>query len=314
MTTAPPLTLARRQSTEMRAPLSTANTPRIIITRPLPASSHSVQQLVLSNGDTLDMKRFSLTHSILCALFHALLALDHQMLRHIDQHATAPDRLCSASPAVRPSHIYHANKRLRREVSFAGNDDKNAAYLNGTVGLRLRTTATEQNSVSETDGLLAKLRQTFTVQVWVKIEGGQVDPATIICKSTISYPLVSTLFSAVADVCVKDENVIVWQLGIGSSDGVGERESRLFFALHTEMAPRPTRLTSHAPFHLNQWLKLTVTYDGARMHFYVNGGRVGRTEQQVHRSFSKPAAMRSFLGRSAVLRSPQFLQATFPRH
>lgn len=55
----------------------------------------------------------------------------------------------------------------------------------------------------------------------------------------------------------------------------------MFFALRTEMAPSATRLTSHAPFELNEWIKLSVTYDGARMYFYVNAARVGRSEQQV---------------------------------
>lgn len=198
MTRAAPLTVARRGSTEMREPLSTANTPTShhhhqhspFITRPLPPSQclaastriFSLSLFLPRNRDTLDMKRFSFTHSLLCAICYAALAVDDRMLQQIDQHATAPDRLCSAAPVVRSSRAYHS-RRLRREASSSIVDRHNAIYLNGTVGLRLRTTATERNSVGETDGLLSKLRQSFTVQVWVKIEGGQVDPATIICES-----------------------------------------------------------------------------------------------------------------------------------
>jgi hypothetical protein len=75
-------------------------------------------------------------------------------------------------------HTGSSSKFMHR---FRRNIDDNihhsiGVYLNGSVGLRLKTINEQHNARL----LMTKLRHSFTAEVQLKIEGGQVDPANII--------------------------------------------------------------------------------------------------------------------------------------
>ncbi|XP_077013201.1 pappalysin-2 [Tamandua tetradactyla] len=102
-------------------------------------------------------------------------------------------------------------------------------------------------------------REAFTVEAWVKPEGGQNNPAII---------------AGVFDNCSHTISDKGWALGIRSAKDQGRQDARFFFSLRTDRVKAATVVTSHSRYRPGMWTHLAATYDGQRMTLYVDGTQV----------------------------------------
>ncbi|NWW05014.1 PAPP1 protein, partial [Oreocharis arfaki] len=114
-------------------------------------------------------------------------------------------------------------------------------------------------------------RDAFTLQVWLKAEGGQRSPAVI---------------AGLYDKCSYTSRDRGWVLGINTVSDQGNRDPRYFFSLKTDRARKVTTIAAHRSYLPNQWVHLAATYDGRLMRLYVNGAQVATSGEQVGSIFS----------------------------
>ncbi|XP_057674681.1 pregnancy-associated plasma protein A, pappalysin 1a isoform X1 [Corythoichthys intestinalis] len=114
-------------------------------------------------------------------------------------------------------------------------------------------------------------RGNFTLEMWIKPEGGQRSP---------------TVIAGLYDKCFYASSDRGWLLGIQSVSEHGNRDPRFFFSLKTDRAHKATTIHSNAHYAPNQWAYLAVTYDGIYMKLFVNGAQVGVSREQSGDVFS----------------------------
>ncbi|XP_050833732.1 pappalysin-2 [Serinus canaria] len=123
------------------------------------------------------------------------------------------------------------------------------------------------------EALPAVPREEFTLELWVKAEGGQNNPAII---------------AGVFNNCSHSASDKGWALGIRALQLGGKKDARFFFSLRTDRAARATEVTSHHRYRPEAWTHLAASYDGRWMALYVDGVRVGRSGGQqgpLHSAF-----------------------------
>ncbi|XP_006887773.1 PREDICTED: pappalysin-2 [Elephantulus edwardii] len=108
-------------------------------------------------------------------------------------------------------------------------------------------------------------REAFTVEAWVKPEGGQNNPAII---------------AGVFDNCSHIANDKGWALGIGSGKDKKRRDARFFFSLRTDHMKKATVVTGHSRYQAGMWTHVAATYNGQRMALYVDGTLVASSLDQ----------------------------------
>ncbi|XP_059793074.1 pappalysin-2 isoform X5 [Balaenoptera ricei] len=108
-------------------------------------------------------------------------------------------------------------------------------------------------------------REAFTVEAWVKPEGGQNSPAII---------------AGVFDNCSHTISDKGWALGIRSGKDVGRRDARFFFSLRTDRVKKATVMMGHSRYQPGKWTHVAATYDGQRMALYVDGTQVASSPDQ----------------------------------
>ncbi|XP_050782853.1 pappalysin-1 [Gopherus flavomarginatus] len=114
-------------------------------------------------------------------------------------------------------------------------------------------------------------RDAFTLQVWLRAEGGQRSPAVI---------------AGLYDKCSYTSRDRGWVLGINTVSDQGNRDPRYFFSLKTDRARKVTTIATHRSYLPNQWVHLAATYDGHLMKLYMNGAQVATSGEQVGTIFS----------------------------
>ncbi|KAM6128656.1 pappalysin-2 [Phoenicopterus ruber ruber] len=123
------------------------------------------------------------------------------------------------------------------------------------------------------EALPAIPREEFTLEVWVKAEGGQSNPAII---------------AGVFDNCSHTASDKGWALGIRALQLGGKKDARFFFSLRTDRAAAATEVTADHRYRPEAWTHLAASYDGRWMALYVDGVRVGRAGGQggpLHSTF-----------------------------
>uniref|UniRef100_A0A671FHJ3 Pappalysin 2 n=1 Tax=Rhinolophus ferrumequinum TaxID=59479 RepID=A0A671FHJ3_RHIFE len=108
-------------------------------------------------------------------------------------------------------------------------------------------------------------REAFTVEAWVKPEGGQNNPAII---------------AGVFDNCSHTVCDKGWALGIRSGKDMRRRDPRFFFSLRTDRMKKATVVIGHSRYQPRTWTHVAATYDGRRMALYVDGTQVASSLDQ----------------------------------
>ncbi|KAM6219051.1 pappalysin-2 [Rhynchocyon petersi] len=108
-------------------------------------------------------------------------------------------------------------------------------------------------------------REAFTVEAWVKPEGGQYNPAII---------------AGVFDNCSHIANDKGWALGIQAGKDKRRRDARFFFSLRTDHVKKATVVIGHSRYRPGMWTHLAATYNGQRMALYVDGTLVASSFDQ----------------------------------
>ncbi|RXN20770.1 pappalysin-2 isoform X1 [Labeo rohita] len=108
-------------------------------------------------------------------------------------------------------------------------------------------------------------RSKFTLELWVKPEGGQNNPAII---------------AGVFDNCSYPLSEKGWSVGIRAADPTGRKDGRFFFSLRTDRALKPTTIVAHHRYQPNSWTHVVASYDGHKMALYVDNSKVGESREQ----------------------------------
>ncbi|XP_031143549.1 pappalysin-2 [Sander lucioperca] len=114
-------------------------------------------------------------------------------------------------------------------------------------------------------------RAKFSLELWVKPEGGQSNPAVI---------------AGVFDNCSHSLSEKGWSLGIRTVKPAGAKDARFYFTLRTDRAVKSTTVYSHQRYHANAWTHLMATYNGHNMTLYVDGAKVGESSLQSGNLYS----------------------------
>uniref|UniRef100_A0A915A7E5 Uncharacterized protein n=1 Tax=Parascaris univalens TaxID=6257 RepID=A0A915A7E5_PARUN len=146
----------------------------------------------------------------------------HPFLPHIRSQLDKANSPCPSRLAIEPN-----SNRIRRR-SIGGDSDRFAIYTNGSIGLRLGESAWKR--------FASRIRSELSLEMWLQIEGGQPDSATIL---------------ALGDICGKNAAANV-RLAIEAEAG-GEHKARIVAQLATEMANEPTTLKFIAKLTLSRF-------------------------------------------------------------
>uniref|UniRef100_A0A3B4FZG4 Pappalysin 2 n=1 Tax=Pundamilia nyererei TaxID=303518 RepID=A0A3B4FZG4_9CICH len=114
-------------------------------------------------------------------------------------------------------------------------------------------------------------RATFSLELWVKAEGGQSNPAVI---------------AGVFDNCSHSLSEKGWSVGIHTVETAGTRDARFYFTLRTDRAVKSTTVHSHQRYQANVWTHLMAAYNGHNMTLYVDGAKVGESSHQSGNLYS----------------------------
>ncbi|KAM4722913.1 pappalysin-2 [Rhinophrynus dorsalis] len=106
----------------------------------------------------------------------------------------------------------------------------------------------------------------FTVELWVKPDGGQNDPAVI-----------ASMFDNCSHV-VSDRG---WSLGIRPAEPGAKRSAHFYFSLRTDRSQNTTILLSPHRYKPRTWTHLAASYDGNQILFYINGILVSGAQSQL---------------------------------
>ncbi|KAM5238615.1 pappalysin-2 [Ctenodactylus gundi] len=166
-----------------------------------------------------------------------------------------------------PSKRRVRNRALEESVQNGGGGPAwEAETFNPPGGLPVLYFSGRRERLLLRPGMLAEIpREAFTVEAWVKPEGGQNNPAII---------------AGVFDNCSHTANDKGWALGIHSGKDKGRRDARFFFSLRTDRVKKATTVTSHSSYQPGTWTHVAATYDGQRMTLYVDGTRVASSSGQ----------------------------------
>uniref|UniRef100_A0A670Y0E8 Pappalysin 2 n=1 Tax=Pseudonaja textilis TaxID=8673 RepID=A0A670Y0E8_PSETE len=194
-------------------------------------------------------------------------------------HRTAPSRLrrapssdgSSMEDTWEESNVFPLRQSAKAGPSAPAADSVAALYFSGRAEqLLLRP------------GALAELpRGEFTIEAWVKPEGGQSNPAII---------------AGVFDNCSHIGNDKGWTLGIRLEENPERKNARFFFSLRTDRVKKSATILAYHRYQFHTWTHVAATYSGKEMFLYINGRRVARSSQQsgdLHSPFM--ASCRTFI-------------------
>ncbi|TMS09610.1 Pappalysin-2 [Larimichthys crocea] len=136
-------------------------------------------------------------------------------------------------------------------------------------------------------------RAKFSLELWVKPEGGQSNPSVI---------------AGVFDNCSHSLSEKGWSVGIRTVESAGTKDARFYFMLRTDRAVKSTTVYSHQRYRANVWTHLMATYNGLHMTLYVDGAKVGESSLQsgnLYNPFMK-ACRTLFLGSNQSDQGPSF--------
>uniref|UniRef100_A0A3B3W0Y5 Pappalysin 2 n=1 Tax=Poecilia latipinna TaxID=48699 RepID=A0A3B3W0Y5_9TELE len=113
-------------------------------------------------------------------------------------------------------------------------------------------------------------RDKFSLELWVKPEGGQSNPAVI---------------AGLFDNCSHSLSEKGWSVGIRTMEPAGTKDARIYFTLRTDRAVKSTTISSHQRYRANAWTHLMATYNGHNMTLYVDGAKVSLQSGDLYSPF-----------------------------
>ncbi|CAL9682039.1 unnamed protein product [Knipowitschia caucasica] len=189
-----------------------------------------------------------------------------ELVRVRESRATVPGACATRLPRGKRSVPPAVERRLGRQqrrtsqaVSNSLERGSNAVYFTGR-GDQLRLKPGVEIP-----------RGNFTLELWIKPEGGQRSPAVI---------------AGLYDKCFYASSDRGWLLGIQAVSEYGNRDPRFFFSLKTDRAHKVTSVHANTRYTPNQWVHVAITYDGVYMKLYVNAAQVGVSREQSGDVFS----------------------------
>lgn len=111
----------------------------------------------------------------------------------------------------------------------------------------------------------------FSVDFWMKVEGGQQNPAIILH----AY-----------ETCAPENESRGWFIGLHEA-GV-TRDLRVIFTVHSASANSNKTIISHSKIETKRWYHVAATYDGTHMKLYVNQAKVAVGYGQKGMIFDTP--------------------------
>lgn len=175
-----------------------------------------------------------------------------QAWKQCSAHPHSPVRGTEYNAAIITGPKIANIRRNRRDVVL-----KNVALLlDGNIG-----TLTRENEKVETDDVPSR---DFSVELWIKPEGGQPDPAIILKAKN----LCSTIPSK------------GWELGIKVIENYKDRNARLYFSLESVQNQKPTLLFAPFNYKPSLWIYVVVSYNRDTIIFYINGVQVAISKEQ----------------------------------
>lgn len=109
----------------------------------------------------------------------------------------------------------------------------------------------------------------FTIDFWMRPEGGQASPVTVI---------------GLFDDCSPDSKDGDWEIGL--QEASAERSLRVFFRLRTQRSHHDTKVFSPRSVEPNVWIHVAATFSGKKMKLYINQAKVGVSSEQKGHIFA----------------------------
>ena len=149
--------------------------------------------------------------------------------------------------------------RIRREVSYEHSEE--LATLND-----LQT----ENYVAMFSGSeliryysIPLSLKTFSIEFWVRLEGGQIDKVP---------------FIKVHNHCATVDGISYAVVGVKEIEM--EKDLRIYFELRTEMSLKKSTITARQTIEVHKWFHIAALYDGISMELYVNQAKVSASFEQ----------------------------------
>uniref|UniRef100_A0A4W4HRZ7 Sushi domain-containing protein n=1 Tax=Electrophorus electricus TaxID=8005 RepID=A0A4W4HRZ7_ELEEL len=207
---------------------------------------------------------FSLCFGSECGTLRRTVRSKRDLVRIREARSTLPGACATRLPRGKRSlpGIDRRSPRLHPRFSVTG---ENTSYRRRTVYFTGRGDQLRLKPSVEVP------RGNFTLEMWIKPEGGQRSP---------------TVIAGLYDKCFYVTCDRGWRLGIRPVSDQGNRDPRFYFSLKTDRAHKVTTIISNAPYAPNHWYHLAITYNGLRMKLYVNGAQVAVSRDQSGEVFS----------------------------
>ena len=161
--------------------------------------------------------------------------------------------------ALKEKHCFENKKRVRKDINMDPTmhpvKQRNVIYFSGHEVLRY-------------DNFIFDLKE-FTIDIFMKIEGGQYNNASIL---------------KIYNHCsVIDKTSLV----IGLKEGSKKKDLRFFFDLQTESSNFKTTLLSHTKVEIEKWFHIVAMYNSTTMQFFLNQAKVDVSNKQSGYFISK---------------------------
>ncbi|OWF49358.1 Pappalysin-1 [Mizuhopecten yessoensis] len=184
---------------------------------------------------------------------------------------TANIKSLSGNPSTctrskRTAEYHHPLHRHPRDISMERGSPMggDALYFSGRELLRLKMTRKKVE--------MDLPRGNFTVELWIKPEGGQHDPVTIL---------------GLVDICNGNLPSSEWSIGITSSLEDTFPRPKLFVSLRSQRSQYSSTLEANTHYVPNRWHHIALSYDGETIKFYINGAMIAAGKDQRGNIFSK---------------------------
>ncbi|XP_064420709.1 pappalysin-1 [Latimeria chalumnae] len=175
----------------------------------------------------------------------------------------------SSSPGTCGTSLPRGKRSLLRAAPQSPRRHHRSAQLEGQPGKSAYFTGKGDQLRLKSGTMLPRVE--FSLEMWIKPEGGQGSPAVI---------------TGLYDKCSYASRDRGWIVGIQAVSDQGYMDARFFFSLKTDRAYKVTTITAHQRYSSNQWTHLSVTYDRRQMKMYVDGAQVAVSNEQSGDLFS----------------------------